>query len=328
MAHQGMRTTGKIIDFDEEKKKNLPWKINTKQGFLKGKALEREERNGSKEGKHQASRDPKKSFFRKKKRPRPQSERTAAGTFPAHFSSLRSNLATSLSCLYSSAYSTAEPFCLTLFPFSRNFPRGESHQGDEIRYIGKRIIGALPFFPCMRQPFLFRCFALTKILEAPVAQLDRALDYGSKGWGVDSSRAYQKKNRPCLPGRPFFIGPDKKEAMNPFFFVAVTYYRRISSDFEYGGSHFLSRCHYPQCRSKDIQIIYLGKPLCGKHWTKIAGMPLEEAKKRLKIPRKENRETSTSSPSSSNQENGTPQPPRQLDLFREMIRSAGENKTP
>ena len=26
--------------------------------------------------------------------------------------------------------------------------------------------------------------------EAPVAQLDRALDYGSRGWGFESSRAY------------------------------------------------------------------------------------------------------------------------------------------
>ena len=27
--------------------------------------------------------------------------------------------------------------------------------------------------------------------DAPVAQLDRALDYGSKGWGFDSSRAHK-----------------------------------------------------------------------------------------------------------------------------------------
>ena len=26
--------------------------------------------------------------------------------------------------------------------------------------------------------------------SAPVAQLDRALDYGSRGWGFESSRAY------------------------------------------------------------------------------------------------------------------------------------------
>ena len=26
--------------------------------------------------------------------------------------------------------------------------------------------------------------------DAPIAQLDRALDYGSKGWGFDSSRAH------------------------------------------------------------------------------------------------------------------------------------------
>ena len=34
---------------------------------------------------------------------------------------------------------------------------------------------------------------------APVAQLDRALDYGSKGWGFDSSRAHDG-TKPASPG--------------------------------------------------------------------------------------------------------------------------------
>ncbi len=31
------------------------------------------------------------------------------------------------------------------------------------------------------------------ILDAPIAQLDRASDYGSEGWGFDSSWAYLLK---------------------------------------------------------------------------------------------------------------------------------------
>lgn len=47
----------------------------------------------------------------------------------------------------------------------------------------------------------------------------------------------------------------------------------------------MSSCRYPKCRSTDIQIIYLGKPLCSKHWEKIASMPLEKAAGLLKITR-------------------------------------------
>ena len=36
------------------------------------------------------------------------------------------------------------------------------------------------------------------LLDAPVAQLDRALDYGSKGWGFDSSRAHHG-TKPASP---------------------------------------------------------------------------------------------------------------------------------
>ncbi|KKN81085.1 hypothetical protein LCGC14_0323040 [marine sediment metagenome] len=25
-------------------------------------------------------------------------------------------------------------------------------------------------------------------------------------------------------------------------------------------------CKFPQCRSREIELIYLGKPLCLKHW--------------------------------------------------------------
>ncbi len=37
-------------------------------------------------------------------------------------------------------------------------------------------------------------FVVLKILFAPVAQLDRASDYGSEGWGFESSRAYKRKS--------------------------------------------------------------------------------------------------------------------------------------
>ena len=36
----------------------------------------------------------------------------------------------------------------------------------------------------------FNIFAAQLLYDAPVAQLDRALDSGSKGWGFDSLQAY------------------------------------------------------------------------------------------------------------------------------------------
>jgi hypothetical protein len=45
----------------------------------------------------------------------------------------------------------------------------------------------------------------------------------------------------------------------------------------------VTSCRYPKCRSNDIQIIYLGKPLCSKHWDKIASLPLEKVAGLLKV---------------------------------------------
>ena len=42
--------------------------------------------------------------------------------------------------------------------------------------------------------------------DAPIAQLDRAFDYGSKGWGFDSSWAHQNRKVAQL-GRAFGLGP-------------------------------------------------------------------------------------------------------------------------
>ena len=42
--------------------------------------------------------------------------------------------------------------------------------------------------------------------DAPIAQLDRAFDYGSKGWGFYSSWAHQNRDVAQL-GRAFGLGP-------------------------------------------------------------------------------------------------------------------------
>ena len=42
--------------------------------------------------------------------------------------------------------------------------------------------------------------------DAPIAQLDRAFDYGSKGWGFDSSWAHQNREVAQF-GRAFGLGP-------------------------------------------------------------------------------------------------------------------------
>ena len=45
----------------------------------------------------------------------------------------------------------------------------------------------------------------------------------------------------------------------------------------------MRHCRYPNCRSKDIHIMYLDRPLCAKHWQKIAEMPLEKVRGCLKL---------------------------------------------
>jgi len=46
----------------------------------------------------------------------------------------------------------------------------------------------------------------------------------------------------------------------------------------------LKRCQFPKCRSTEIQITYLGKHLCGKHWIKISTLLPDKARKLLKLP--------------------------------------------
>lgn len=42
-----------------------------------------------------------------------------------------------------------------------------------------------------------------------------------------------------------------------------------------------ARCCWDNCRITEIAVTYLGKPLCEKHWDKVAEMAVEEVKKRL-----------------------------------------------
>lgn len=42
-------------------------------------------------------------------------------------------------------------------------------------------------------------------------------------------------------------------------------------------------CAYPKCRVSDIELRYLGRDLCLKHWQRIARMDGDKAKRLLKI---------------------------------------------
>ena len=56
----------------------------------------------------------------------------------------------------------------------------------DIQQVVKYIFRSLDFY-------IFNTYLMYKFqLFAPVAQLDRALDSGSKGWGFDSLQAYLK----------------------------------------------------------------------------------------------------------------------------------------
>lgn len=59
--------------------------------------------------------------------------------------------------------------------------------------------------------------------------------------------------------------------------------------YRYSRSPRLKRCQFPKCRSAEIQITYLGKHLCGKHWIKISTLPPEKARNLLKLPQSRGR---------------------------------------
>ncbi len=48
------------------------------------------------------------------------------------------------------------------------------------------------------------------------------------------------------------------------------------------------RCAWPRCRSREIELTYLGRPLCHKHWDRLCGMLDDwrraEVQQLLKLP--------------------------------------------
>ena len=61
--------------------------------------------------------------------------------------------------------------------------------------------------PLSRPSSVYRISESRRVLEiinAPVAQLDRAADYGSAGWGFDSLRAYLSTSQLPTPAPTFF----------------------------------------------------------------------------------------------------------------------------
>jgi hypothetical protein len=72
----------------------------------------------------------------------------------------------------------------------------ESTQADDPPMRSKR----LPVFLNILCNYAFH--TLYSSPSAPVAQLDRASDFGSEGWGFDSLRAYKKR---LIENEPFFI---------------------------------------------------------------------------------------------------------------------------